>query len=384
MTSKPATRQSIEDVDSKLYKRAKRHLATVTTENAIKVKGHERYWTVHFLELFFRRCEHKRLDHPLDALAEVEHLTRLPILIRIGDEPGHFRSEAERRSWLLRCYALEGEIASLACRPEQMAEAFRKAKALAENHRILLTAGAELLRRQAVAALREDQPCVATRRVKAAETLYRRLKPGVGLGEALIIFGLIEDNPGDGLVAAAEITYRLSPRRRYSARLWDAALAICLQEKISNQGSLMHYQATACWLVAARKTWFRKRTKCRRKLGLIWGEGRALAWLGLNAIARRRLIAARRGFLALGYAEQITVSTLDLAYEMKAESDDDSAVETLQTSLRRLEQLNALTQLKETLHLAQSMACRELAKLRQETALAHLPRAETTFPIRSR
>ena len=84
-----------DDPEKSLYAKARRRIATVTPENAAKVRRHERYWTRPFLELFFERCERSKFERPAETLAEVKHLADLVSLIRIGDEPGELRSESE-------------------------------------------------------------------------------------------------------------------------------------------------------------------------------------------------------------------------------------------------------------------------------------------------
>ena len=264
-----------------------------------------------------------------------------------------------------------------------MRAALERATVIASGGRVQVEVGAELLKRQAVIAMREGELDEAAKRIDASEGLYRRIDPDIGLGEALVIYALVKDPLGDGIVAAAEALYRISPRQNpFSGRLWDAALSMWLAHPANPRAGVEHYQALLSWLYLTRRQWFSKRAKCRRKLGLIWGEGIALTRLGLGRLAQRRLSTAWRGFSELGLCEQMTLTALDLAHTLIGDDERDLAVKMLRIGRDSVRRLTGDPELKALLEKAESASLGELTDLRQESGARHLPHVGDFFPLR--
>ena len=264
-----------------------------------------------------------------------------------------------------------------------MRTALDRAVATADGSRVQVIAGAELLKRQAVIAMREGKLDEAATRIDASEGLYRRIDPDIGLGESLVIYALVKDPLGDGIVAAAEALCRISPRdNAFSGRLWDAALSMWLAHPANPRAGMEHYEALLGWLYLARRQWFSRRSKCRRKLGLIWGEGIALARLGLGRLAQRRLSTAWLGFSRLGLYEQMTLAALDLAHALIGDDERALAVEMLRAGRDCVRRLNGDPELKALLEKAESASLSELTDMRQESGACHLPHVGDFFPLR--
>ena len=376
---------STTNVDKSLYDEAKRLLHTLTPKNASKLKTDERFWTRQVLELFFVRCEFSKFDRPAKVLDEMKDLADWVRLIPVGSEPDALRSEAERLSWRVRCLALEAEVAGLAGCRARMQEAIEEATAAADHERIQTVAVAELLRRRAALAMRDGEFDDAARLIHWAEGFYRQLDPDLGLGEALILYGLVKNPMSDGLVAVTEALCRVSPHENeYAGRLFDAGLSMLLGSH-AWQTTDAHCEAMLGWLHTCRKKWFSGLPKDRRKLMALWAEARVLMGLRLEKVAQRRLNTVLRGFSELGLFEHMTVSALDLASVWIRNEEIQLAKETLQATRDRLKQIDGDSELNRSLDKAlekalekvsertESITWSEILDARQDVATRFLP-----------
>ena len=79
--------------------RARERIRYVRPEIAGKVLGHDRYWTVQFLDLYLERCDETAFDVPSDAYLLAQHLPEVARRIRVwarGQELGHADREDGR------------------------------------------------------------------------------------------------------------------------------------------------------------------------------------------------------------------------------------------------------------------------------------------------
>ena len=381
MCPKLSQTPAIDPKAKDLYTKARRRLASITPDNAEKIVGHCRYWSRPFLELFLQRCEHSRFKDPMAAWSMVRHGAELVMLIRIGDEPGELWSKAEQASWLVRALALEGEISGLAGFRTQMEAAFAKAVDAAKDRELQVLAGAELLRRQAVVCMRTGHHGEGRLKIGKSIELYRKLEPCPGLGEALLIYGLL-GGPGS-VVGLAEALCYVRPDR-FEGMIFDAALWT-LMKRLDEESTGRENQAMLGWLYCARQKWFRSRRKALRKMVVIWAEGRVLARLGLLRLTQARLSKAWSVFGDLVEPGLMTLCVLDLMSGLLELGEKGLAGEVLMESRQRLRRLGGDGELRDCLDRAGGLAdlgeAGELLALRREMASAWLPDVERFYPL---
>lgn len=369
----------ISDIKKNAWHLARRRLSYIAPDNAQKVLRHDRYWTSELLQLFLQRCETLRLSDPQDSWKMVRWASELASLIRIGEGEGELASRAEKASWLTRALALEGEVAGLVGRSEQSDAAFARAVEVSLGERIQVVAGAELQRRRAAAALREKRFEEARRHLDLSLELFRRLDPGLGLSEALLLYGCLGESCG--LVGLAEALAHIPPKGRLQEGIYDACLTLLL-DKLDRPGvSFEEYEAVLGWLYVTRKNWFAKRSKSRRKLRLVWAEGRALSCLGLGRLAQRRLSNAWLGLSRLGDSEAMAVAGVDLVYVLIGHDERPLALEVLGETRQRVRRMSGDGELSRALGATEDLNLSQLGHRRRALARRWLPDAGRFYPL---
>ena len=235
-----------------------------------------------------------------------------------------------------------------------------------------VVAVAELYRRRAAVLVRAgERGGEAAQLLNHSLGLYRRQEGGSGLAEALLLQGC--GGHTQGAVGLAEALYLSSPRAGLDQSIFDGALILLMEKLHESEVGLEDYESITRWILAASHRWFRRRSKCKRKLGLMWAEGTAFAKLGLGRRAEHRLSSAWLGFSRLGDYEYLAVTGMDLATVLIGHDERDLALEILQVSRERVHRQCADGELEESLKKAEDLSLMELDVLRASTARRWLP-----------
>lgn len=373
------SRKEITEISKNAWSSARRRLSYITPDNAQKVLRHDRYWTPELIHLYLERCEQARLTDPVGAWKLVRWAAELVELVRIGAGQGEMASRAEKVSWQARSLALEGEIAALAGLQERVEPAFSRAASLSTREKIKIVAGAELQRRRGAFAAREGRLEEARRHLASALPLFRRLEGGIGLAETLLLHGATTDHAA--MVALSEALSWASPKGDLERSVHDAALALLMERLHEPRVSYEEYEAILGWLYLTRKKWFARRSKSKRKLGVIWAEGRVLSCLGLGRLAQRRLATVWQGFSRLGRFEPTALAGLDLAAVLIGDDERRLARDVLRETRARILRLCGDAELSRAVSAAESMTLNELPGHRQATARRWLEAAGTYYPF---
>ncbi|MCG8456132.1 MAG: hypothetical protein MI919_07610 [Holophagales bacterium] len=323
--------------------RALRRLSYVTPENGEKVFGHDRYWTLAFLQVFLDACRYRCLDVPEEILPLARLAPELAALVRVGDDSEDFPSERDRRSWRVFAAAVHGEVARAAGRRAEADRAFRRAYALCGEGPVLAVAAADLALRQA-ALQAEEGSSEAPPTLERALELFRHPVVGrqagsrEGLAEALLLRAAFRASVGEaGMIDAAEAAYRAGPGKGRPGRVLAVAVHRVFQETGARHVQAEHHQTALALLHRIRRRHFSHAVRSMPKMRLFWTEGRVLSTLGITRMAVRRLEAACQGFERLGAGWEVAAVNFDLAISLVMEGSEAEAVELLGRARSRLE-----------------------------------------------
>lgn len=308
---------------------ARRRLTYVTPENVSKVLRHPRYWSMEFLQAFCRRCEEERFAAPAAVLRLLEPAQDLVgfVFSRSGS--------ATERSWRMKIYALEGEVAAWAGAAERTEQALERAWNLLEPGKVQRLAAAELFRRQGAVARLQGRIETAEARLRRSIELYPNpndSNPTVrrGLAEALVLRGSLGKPCGfPGLAAALTLIKPSTRKGSLENALFEGALW-WLHHYIPIAGlEPERLESTLVWLRAAYRKWLLHRNAGWNKVALWHAEARLLQRLGVHRHAERRLLKTARMAENRKLHGQLVLCALDLAYLRLLDGRPEAAERTL-------------------------------------------------------
>ncbi|MEL7061325.1 MAG: hypothetical protein AAGN46_14980 [Acidobacteriota bacterium] len=324
----------------------------VRPENAQKVVGHERYWSVDFLDLYLDQCEELAIDLPRDAYAMGRHAPMLAQRIRVGTAPEEYPTGQARWESVIYATAVYASCCRVAGELTEARFALDKARELLAEARdrrveIGLRIDAELDRREAAYWATRGDLDAAEALVGRALLNARKVRDEPNLASVYSLRGLLGQlsTRGTNVSDFSEAMARADIQTNRGRRTFFAALHNLTIAAATDTHSIDACK-TAYLLLETVKSTLARRPKSIAKLKVFWVEGLLMARFGLNRHAERKLQKARLGLLALGDRSGFFAASIDLALIDQAHGDGRSAQAVIDDCLRRadaedLEQLAA-------------------------------------------
>lgn len=303
------------------HKAARRRMSYVTPENCPKVLSKSAYWTRQFLDLYVERCDEAGSHHPREGYVLSRQVPELAARIRVGDEPGDFKSETEKTSARVIALAVAGSCARSFGHLDEAELSLKWAADLAESSRVTSRAACELVRRTAALKYSCDAEDTETWIDRAVE-LADRLQDTENLVDALVLQGLFLSEAGRGGgdrlargVSLADLK-TLRGRRAFEAAVHNMALGAV------RSGNLVE---AARWLKRAKRQMAR-RPGSIQKARVIWLEGYFSGELGATRYGVRQLEKVRMRFLEMAALPDFVLCSIDLL-DLHMSEGDDAAVQ---------------------------------------------------------
>lgn len=320
--------------------RARERIRYVKPEIAGKVLGHDRYWTVQFLDLYLERCDETAFDVPRDAYLLAQHLPEVARRIRVGPKARDWDTPLEKMGGIVMALAVKGSC----CRAvDEIAEAelcFDRAFKGLGNHQPSPVVMAELHRRYAALLLMKRSSGVEKHIDHCLEySEEASYKPGVA--DALTLRGVVnaQADPAQAVqdfLQATRLADLKSPRgeRTAKAAMHNVSYAVAY-------GSVgLRDQETALRLLVRLKNELKGTPTSVRKLKVLWIEGLILGNLRIERHAKRQLSKARRGLLSIGDVGSYLVVSIDLYRSLIEFGDEEEAREIALDTLSQAEAHN--------------------------------------------
>ena len=327
-----------------LVHHARRLISRVSPDNAGKVVSSDIYWTVPFLDLFLEKCDAVAFENPAEAYKLAFHAPSLAHWIGVGERPGEYVDEKEKRSYRARASAI---FASTCFRIGEVGEAragYGRAEALLEEGPTSRGAQADFLMRWGNFKTRTKPPGDA----EALEHFNRALEMLTEIDSPAIAYGLVLRGTWHwssklSKEAAADYALALSLATKYKSssianRASIAALGNLAVLLTENQLLSMDHDRALALITQARKRLASQRLSAV-KAKLFWVEGTLNRKLHLDRAAQRFLGKARDAFRDLRMPEEFILASLELG--LMFQGGQESRLDTLRRST--IETLSSLS-----------------------------------------
>ena len=342
MGSKTSTRQK-----SDAHKAARRRMSYVTPENCAKVLSKSAYWTPEFLDLYLDRCDEEGFHRPKEGYLLSRQAPELAARVRVGEDPGEFRTEADKLSARVIALAVAGSCARSFGNIVEAELSLKWARDLAENARLTARAACELVRRTAalkVAVAEDDAEAWVERAVAMAD----QFDDQPNLADALVLQGgflAVAGRGGVDQLARGVACVDLKSSR--GQRTFDAAVYNMAFGAVRS-GNLAE---TALWLGRAKKRLARLPTSIK-KARVIWLEGYFSGELGATRYGIRQLEKMRSKILGFGSLVDYVLCSIDLLDLHLSEGNEDEIESLIAGTMKACEEIGDGTphDLKETLN----------------------------------
>ena len=295
---------------------ARRRLSYVTPENCGKVLARATYWSTHFLSLYLDRCDETAFHTPVDGYRLAQQAPELAARIRIGDGPGEYRSEGEKRSARVTALAVLAGCCRAAGKMRDAELAIKWAQDLAVDTRLTAKAGCELVRRQAALKLTQGAED-AEDWIQHAVTMAERLGEQPNLADALVLRGVfLAEAERGGVEDVARGMGMADLKDTRGRRTFDAAMF-----NMSKCAVRSGNRAEAARWIAKVKKQMTRFPRSVNKARVNWMEGLLSAELGSGRYGIRLLEKARRSFVELESVGDFVFCSMDLAtiYHLEGE-----------------------------------------------------------------
>ena len=311
-----------------LERHARRLIGRVTPENAGKVVSSDIYWTVPFLDLFLEKCDAVAFEQPAEAYKLAFHAPSLAHWIRVGDEPGEYVDEREKRSYRARANAIFGSTCFRIGEVGEAQVSYERAKALLEEGPADREAQADFLMRWGNFKTRTKPQGDA----EALEHLNGALEILTETGSPAISYGLVlrgtwHWSSNLAREAAADYALALSLATQYrgssiASRASIAALGNLAVLLAENELLSMDHDRALALIAQARKRLSSQRLSAV-KAKLFWIEGTLNRKLHFEPAARRLLEKARAAFRELQMPEEFILVSLEIGLLLQTERDEN-------------------------------------------------------------
>ena len=314
-----AVRRDSEACPSEVERLSRRRIRYVQPNNAAKVLGHRRYWSLPFLRLYMDLCDERLFDVPEEGYLLAQNLPELARRIEVGrSEDGHYPSSSAKASWQIRSLAVWGSACRARGELTQAAAAYATATRLAADEGVAPKDSAigELAARSAVLDLTLGRCEDALAQAERALAVFRSRHDVIRLADTLVIRGLVRTHlqiagppPLADYIEAIRWT---DPRDRRSRRTFLCALHNIVVAIYRDAGDAPSLEETYKVLRRLGKE-LARRPMSITKAKIQWVEGLILARLGTERLAWRRLRRARSSIRQLGDRRAETLIALDMA-----------------------------------------------------------------------
>ena len=316
--------------------RARERIRYVKPEIAGKVLGHDRYWTVQFLDLYLERCDETAFDVPRDAYLLAQHLPEVARRIRVGPKAREWDTPLEKMGGIVMALAVKGSCCRACGEFEEARLNYERAFKGLKGRKVSAVAMAELHRRFATLQMVQGEED-ALEHVEASLSYCEEGRYLPGRATALNLRGIVqrESDPGQSMADFVE-SIRLSDLRsgrglRTAESAFHNTLALVADGSVG-----LRDQEAALKLIHRLKGSLKGTPTSVRKLRTLWLEGRLLGNLRIGRHAIRQLSKARIGLLKLGQLVDFAIVSVELAHVHLLESEPEEALEVARTAEEEL------------------------------------------------
>lgn len=308
--------------------RARERIRYVKPEVAGKVLGHDRYWTVQFLELYLERCDETAFDVPADAYLLAQHLPEVARRIRVGPAARDWDTPLEKMGGIVMALAVKGSCCRVADETEEAELCFTRAFRGLGNNEPSSEAMAELHRRYAALRATSRRTEEASEHLEKALEFADRCDYSAGVADGLALRGYInaEINPSQAVMDFLQAARQADRKTSRGMRTIKASLRNIIATVAQGKRNIsLRDQEMALKALQVYKSELKGQPTGIRKMKVLWIEGLLLSNLRIERHARRQLGKARRGFLRLDVPLEYALVSIELIQHLLWSGDDEEA-----------------------------------------------------------